>query len=136
MAVPRNGCGFADTSAHQQQAGDSLAAHVDQGRRPVSCGQGAGNCWQPGPEVPPGPGQEDGSCRPMLSSLTRGIGLRAPAQATTHRQDGKQTWSRRTEHMFNQNTWSRRTEVVGKRQSTRQQVRSIFSTEAGGQPVL
>ena len=38
--------------------------------------------------------------------------------------------------MFNQNTWSRRTEVVGKRQSTGQQVRSIFSTEAGGQPVL
>ena len=123
MAVPRNGCGFADTSAHQQQTGGSLVAHVDQGRRPVSCGQGAGNCWQPGPEVPPGPGQEDGSCRPMLSSLTRGIGLRAPAQATTHRQDGKQTWSRRTE-------------VVGKRQSTGQQVRSIFSTEAEGQPVL
>ena len=30
---------------------------VDHGKRPVSCGQGAGNCRQPGPEVLVGPGQ-------------------------------------------------------------------------------
>ena len=116
MAVPRNGCGFADTSAHQQQARDSLAAHVDQGSRPVSCGHGAGNCWQPGPEVPLGPGQEDGSRRPMLSSLTRGIGLRAPAQSSQASSGAKAAKHRRPRSKKTE------TQVVGKRRSTGQQV--------------
>ena len=58
---------------------------VDQGMRPCvqpvlpvqSCGHGGGNCTQPGPDLPLGPGHDFGSCSPMLLSFTRGIGLRA-----------------------------------------------------------